>query len=203
MKPQVVVALLAAALLLGGSTATAGNPWNLRCPSMPAERPAPAPLQRAALRFFPWVRPAAKALRSGPVYLVALSSRAAISRDGDSTDSSGYYLHRVLIAVAPGYRARLSLTGRRLGTSTHRAALGFSTDGATACTVDPPDVSCGSRPLRFAGALTIEPRSGWRIVQTELRIGRTGCFALTASGRGLHAVIPLAVPGPDYGTTGW
>ena len=50
---------------------------------------------------------------------------------------------------------------------------------------------------------TIAPRPGWRIVQTELRIGRTGCFTITASGHNLHAVIPLSVPGPDYGTPGW
>jgi hypothetical protein len=170
---------------------------------MPAEQQAPAPLRIAGLRFFPWIRPAAKALHSGPVYLVALSSKTAISRDGDSTDSAGYYLHRALIAVAPSYRERLNLTGHRLGKSTRRAALGFSTDGATACAVNPPDVSCGSRPLHFARTLTINPGAGWRIVQTELRIGRTGCFAITVSGAGLQAVIPLAVPGPDYGTTGW
>ncbi len=169
MRFLAVVGSSAALLLLGGSASAGGNPWNLRCSSMPAERSAPAPLQTAALRFFPWVRPAAKALHSGPVYLVALSSKTAISRDGDSTDSSGYYLHRALIAVAPSYRAQLTLTGHRLGKSTRRAALGFSTDGATACTVNPPDVSCGSRPLRFTRALTVDPRTGWRIVQTELR----------------------------------
>ena len=49
----------------------------------------------------------------------------------------------------------------------------------------------------------ISPRTGWRIVETELRIGRTGCFAISASGNQLHGVIPLSVPGPDYGTTGW
>ena len=170
---------------------------------MPVERQAPAQLRNAALRFFPWVRPAAKALESGPVYLVALSSKTAISRDGDQTDGSGYYLHRALIAVGPGYRAPLSLTGHRLGKTTRRAKLGFSTNGATACTVNPPDVACGSRPLRFATTLTIRPSPGWRIVQTELRIGRTGCFAITASGPQLHAVLPLSVPGPDYGTPGW
>lgn len=167
---------------------------------MPVEQRAPQPLWNAALRFFPWVRPAALSLHSGPVYLVALSSKTAISRDGDPLDSSSYYLHRALIAVAPSYQSRVVITGRRLGRGTLRAALGFSTSGATACTVSPPDVACGSRPLRFASALVIAPRPGWRIVQTELRIGRTGCFALTASGRTLHAVIPLSVPGPDYGT---
>jgi hypothetical protein len=40
-------------------------------------------------------------------------------------------------------------------------------------------------------------------VRTELRIGRTGCFALHASGPELDETIPLAVPGPDYGTAGW
>jgi len=90
-----VAGSFAALLLVGGSASADGDPWNLRCSSMPAERPAPVPLQTAALRFFPWVRPAAKALHSGPVYLVALSSKSAISRDGDATDSSGYYLHRL------------------------------------------------------------------------------------------------------------
>ena len=170
---------------------------------MPTERPAPAPLRAVALRFFPWVRPAAKALHSGPVYLIALSSKTAISREGDPTDGSGYYLRRALIAVAPSSPARLTLTGHRLGKSKRRAALGLSINGATACAVNPPDVSCGSRPLRFARALTISQRSGWRIVKTELQIGRTGCFAITASGRDMHAVIPLSVPGPDYGTAGW
>ena len=198
-----VAASFALLLLVGGSASASGNPWVVRCASMPAERPAPAPLRAAALHFFPWVRPAAKALHAGPVYLVALSSKTAISRDGDSTDSSAYYLHRALIAVAPSYRARVTVTGHRLGKSTRRAALGFSTNGATACTVNPPDVSCGYRPLHFARTLTINPRAGWRIVQTELQIGRTGCFTVTTSGRGLHAVIPLSVPGPDYGTTGW
>lgn len=190
-------------LLLIGGSAAGGNPWNLRCAAMPTERAAPDRLQTAALRFFPWVRPAAKALHAGPVYIVALSRKTAISRDGDPTDSSGYYLHRALIAVAPTYRTRLTLTGHRPGMSTRRAALGFSTNGATACTVNTPYVSCGSRPLHFARALTIQPHSGWRIVETELRIGRTGCFAITASGHDLHAVIPLSVPGPDYSTTGW
>ena len=89
------------------------------------------------------------------------------------------------------------------GTSKRRAALGFSTDGATSCTVNRPDVSCGSRPLRFGRALTIGQRTGWRIVQSELRIGRAGCFSITAFGRAMQTVIPLSVPGPDYGTAGW
>jgi hypothetical protein len=170
---------------------------------MPVEQEAPTPVRVAALTFFPWIRPPAKALHSGPVYLIALSSRTAISRDGDSTDSSGYYLHRALIAVAPNYTAPVLLTGQRLGKSPRRVRLGFSTNGATACTVHAPNVECGSRPLRFTNALNIKPHTGWRIVQTELRIGRTGCFTITAAGRELHAVIPLSVPGPDYGTPGW
>jgi hypothetical protein len=68
-----------AALLMVGATASAGdNPWNPKCDSTPAEQAAPAPLRAAALHFFPWVRPAAKALHSGPVYLVALSSKTAM-----------------------------------------------------------------------------------------------------------------------------
>lgn len=193
---------VAALLMAGGSASAGGDPWNTDCASMAVERPAPGPLRVAALRFFPWVRPAAKALQTGPVYLIALSSKTAISRDGDATDGS-YYLHRALIAIAPSYDKRVTVTGRRLGKSTRRAVLGFSIDGATMCTVNTPYVSCGTRPLHFSRALTVDPHTGWRIVQTELRIGRTGCFTIRISGRGLRTLIPLAVPGPDYGTPGW
>src|SRR3984885_14249024 len=164
-------AVAAVLLVLWCSSAAAARPGD-HCASMPAEQKAPEPLRSAALRFFPWVRPAASSLHSGPVYLVALSSKTAISRDGDPLDSSGYYLHRALIAVAPSYRARVVVTGKRLGKSALRAKLGFSTSGATTCTVNPPDVSCGRRPLHFAFALAIATCPGWRIVQTELRIGR-------------------------------
>jgi len=189
--------------MLGRAGAAAANPWQLHCRSMPSERPAPQPLREAALHFFPWVHPAATALRSGPVYLVALSSKTAISRDGDRLDGAGYYLHRALIAITPAYTRELTIRGRRLGRPGHRTTLGFATNGATSCTVNPPDVSCGSRPLQFADALQVRSRRGWRIVKTELRIGRTGCFVIDGSGPGLHARIPLAVPGPDYGTSGW
>ncbi len=195
--------LAVALLLLTGAGAPARNPWQLHCASMPRERPLPASLRLAALRFFLWVRPPS-GLRFGPVYLVTLSSRTAASRDGDSTDSAGYYhLHRALIAIAPAYASVVTITGHRLGPRGRRTTLGFSTDGATRCTVKTPVVSCGSRPLRFANALRIGARRGWRIVSTELRIGRTGCFRITATGRTLHETIPLAVPGPDYGTPGW
>jgi len=203
MKLPGVAASLAALLLVGSASAAGGNPWTGRCLTAHAEQPAPAPLRAAALRFFPWIRPAPEALNSGPVYVVALSSHTAISRDGDFLDGSGYYLHRALIAVAPGYTGGLAIAGRRIGGGSRRAALGFSTDGANACTVEPPDVDCASRPLRFATVLRIPAHAGWRIVPTELRIGRTGCFAITASGPSLHASIPLSVPGPDYGTPGW
>jgi hypothetical protein len=198
-----VVAAVAGLFLIGGVSASGGNPWDQRCASMPSEQTAPALLRAEALRFFPWVRPAAKALHSGLVYLVALSSKTAISRDGDPLDSADYYLHRALIAVAPAYPGRLVVTGRRIDGSGRRATLGFSTSGATSCTVHPPDVNCGSRPLHFAAALAVQPHRGWRIVHTELRIGRTGCFAITATGKGLYARIPLSIPGPDYGTPGW
>lgn len=192
------------ALLVAGvpGGAAAGNPWQLRCPSMPSEQPVPAALRQAVRAFFPWV-PAPKGLRAGSVYLIALSSRTAISRDGDDTDGAGYYLHRALIAVAPSRSGTVIVRGHRLGRAGRRTVLGFSTNGATRCTVHPPIVSCGWRALRFAPALRIAPRIGWRIVATELRIGRTGCFQLTATGPGLRERIPLAVPGPDYGTSGW
>jgi hypothetical protein len=199
-------ALLVGSLLLVGTSSAApagNNPWQLRCSSMPTERAIPAAVQAAALKFFPWVRPAENGLRAGPVYLVALSSKTSISRDGDDTDGEGYYLHRALIAVAPSQSGTVMVTGHRLGAEGTRTALGFSTTGATNCTVKAPIVHCGWRPLRFAPSLRIARRSGWRIVPTELRIGRTGCFQLTVSGAGLRRTIPLAVPGPDYGTPGW
>jgi hypothetical protein len=203
-RPTVLAAgTLVTAALLSGSQALAANPWQLHCHVMPAEQRTPQALRAAVLSFFPWVRPAATALHSGPVYLVALSSNTRISRDGDPLDASGYYLHRALIAVAPSYPDRLSISGHRLGAPGRRTTLQFSTSGATRCTVRSPVVSCGSRPLRFADRLPIVARKRWRIVKTEIRIGRTGCFAINASGLGLRARIPLAVPGPDYGTSGW
>src|SRR5581483_1900480 len=96
--------LLALVLLLLAAcpAAAARSPWDLRCPSMPAEQPSPRPLARVERGFFPWLRPAPRALRAGPVSLVALSSRTAISRDGDERDGENRYLHRALLAVAPG-----------------------------------------------------------------------------------------------------
>ena len=135
--------LLATPAAAGG--ASAGNPWQLRCPSMPEEQPASTPLRTVALRFFPWIRPAAKALQAGPVYLVALSTHTAIARDGDELDSAGFYLHRALIAVAPSYDGTVAIQGRRLGTPGPRTTLEFSRDGASACTVKSPDVICPPR----------------------------------------------------------
>jgi hypothetical protein len=137
------------------------------------------------------------------VYLIALSSNTAISRDGDETDTARYYLHRALIAVAPSYAGAVKVSGRRLGRAGRRTTLGFSQNGATSCSVHEQDVTCGYRLLTFEAALRIAPAGRWRIVPTELRIGRTGCFELTATGAGLHETIPLAVPGPDYGSAGW
>jgi hypothetical protein len=183
--------------------AAAADPWQLDCPSTPLEQPPPAAVRHAALRFFPWVRPVAKSLHVGPVYLIALSSRTSISRDGDDTDTADYYVHRALVAIAPTHAGTVTVTGRRLGPAGLRTTLGFSQNGATSCTVHPPDVACGYRQLRFGTALRIAPHPGWRIVPTELRIGRTGCFELIVSGPGLHETIPLAVPGPDYRPGGW
>ena len=192
LAPLVVVLT---AVLSGA--ANAGNPWNLRCASMPAEQSVPAPVRAAARAFFPWTgRAGSNGLRAGPVYLLALSTRTAISRDGDDTDSSGYYLHRALIAVSPAYQGTIVLSGRRLGPAGPRTRLGFSTSGATRCTVNGAVVTCHPQPLTFQTSLRVMPGTGWRIIPTELRIGRTGCYQLQATGSGLRARIPLAVPGP-------
>jgi hypothetical protein len=171
---------------------------------MPVEQAAPRAISSAARRFFPWVgAQAAESLHDGPVYLLALSSRTAISRDGDRQDAEAYYLHRALVAVAPSYTGPVTVVGSRLGRRAPRTTLGFSIDGANHCIVENPIVTCGNRSLRYAPRLHIAPRPGWRVVETELRIGRTGCFRLTATGPQLSARIPLAVPGPDWGTRGW
>jgi hypothetical protein len=133
----------------------------------------------------------------------ALEQHRDISRDGDDTDSTRYYLHRALIAVAPSYAGSVTVSGHRLGRANHRATLGFAQDGATRCSVRKADVTCGYRLRTFATTLRIAALRGWRIVPTELRIGRTGCFELIATGAGLHEIIPLSVPGPDYGSAGW
>jgi hypothetical protein len=169
---------------------------------MPDEQPAPTTVAVAARRFFPWV-PTTRALHGGPVYLVALSVHTSISRDGDYRDNDAYYLHRALIAVAPSYLGAVTITGARLGRRGARTALGFSTNGANHCTVRSPVVSCGNRALRYGSHLEIARHPGWRIVETQLRIGRTGCFRLAATGTRLRAEIPLSVPGPDWGSPGW
>jgi hypothetical protein len=184
-------------------SAAAADPWNLHCAAMPAEQPAPTPVAATARRFFPWVRPAAPAVHAGPVYLVALSWHSQIARDGDMRDNANYYSHRALIAVAPSYTGAVTIAGRRLGRPGPRTALGFSTDGANHCTVSSPVVNCGSRSLHYTSHLRVASHPGWRIVETELRIGRTGCFRITATGANLRAQIPLSVPGPDWGTAGW
>lgn len=201
MKLIVVVAALLAVVSPGAATAT--DPWQLSCASMPAEEQTPSPVRPAVLAFFPWVRPAAQSLRVGPVYLIALSSHAAISRDGDSHDSAGYDLHRAIVAIDPTLSGPVTLTGRRLGPVGLRTMLGFSANGANSCKVSKRGVVCGIRPLRFATTLRIAPHTGWRIVLTELRIGRTGCFELQVSAAHTEESIPLAIPGPDYGHTGW
>jgi hypothetical protein len=192
----VVVAILAPA------GAAAQNPWNLHCPSMPREQRVPAAVRPAARAFSPWARRTAEdALRAGPVYLMALSFRSQISRDGDDSDGAGNDLHRALVAIAPSYSKRITLTGRRLGRRGPHTALAFSTNGATHCTVSGLDVSCRPRLFREARALRLPPGRRWRLVATELVIPRTGCFRIVARGPGLRAVIPLAVPGPDWRAT--
>ena len=112
---------------------------------MPAEQSAPTPLQIAAMRSFPGSAQQPGRCAPGPVYLVALSSKIFdLTRRGLSR-RLGYYL-RAPVAVAPSAtQPRWSSPGHRLGKNTRRAALGFSTNSATACTVNPPDVSCSYR----------------------------------------------------------
>jgi hypothetical protein len=69
--------------------------------------------------------------------------------------------------------------------------------------VSSPVVNCGNRLLHYTSHLQIARHPGWRVVETELRIGRTGCFRVTATGANLRAQLPVSVPGPDWGTPGW
>lgn len=194
-----MMVLLAVAAVLSGS----GNPWRVRCPSMPLEAPVPQRVQQEVRGFFPWVPiKDAGAIRSGPVWLFALSNRTTIARDGDSTDPGGRYLHRALVAASPAYPRQITIRGRRLGAAGPRTRLAFTT-GASTCGVSTSDVSCRSTLLPETPTLTIPAGHRWRIVRTEIAIGRTGCFTLTATGAGLHTALPLAVPGPDWGTAGW
>jgi hypothetical protein len=171
----------------------------LRYRSMPQEQRVPPAVRPAAHAFFPWDRRGGEnALRAGPVYLLALSYRSQISRDGDDSDGAGNDLHRALVAVAPAYPKPITLTGRRLGRPGPHTTLGFSTNGATHCTVDGLNVSCRSRLFHETRALRIPPGRRWRIVRTMLVIPRTGRFRIVVNGPGLRAVVPLAVPGPDW-----
>jgi hypothetical protein len=195
--PWALAAAVAAVLL--PASAAARNPWNLHCLSMPREQRVPPAVRPAVHAFFPWARRSGEnALRAGPVSLLALSYRSAISRDGDDSDGAGNDLHRALVAVAPWYSQRITLTGRRLGRRRPHTTLAFSTNGATRCTVRGLDVKCRPRLFHEARALRLPPGRRWRIVKTMLVIPRTGCFRIVATGPGLRAVIPLAVPGPDW-----
>ena len=193
--------VLVAVALLPACTG-ARKPLQLRYLSMPQEQRVPPAVRPTAHAFFPWDRRGGEnALRAGPVYLLALSYRSEISRDGDDSDGAGNDLHRALVAVAPSYSKPITLTGRRLGRRGPHTTLAFSTNGATHCTVHGLDVSCRPRLFHEARALRVPGGRRWRIVRTMLVLPRTGHFRIVASGPGLRAVIPLAVPGPDWRAT--
>jgi hypothetical protein len=183
--------------------AALAGPWNPHCPSMPAETTVPPAIRSAGRAFYPWAgRVADEAIHRGPVWLLALSARSEISRDGDARDAANRYLHRALVAVSPAYRGAVTISGLRIGKAGARTRLLF-TPGASRCTVSNPTVTCGTPPPTERTALTIAPATGWRTMRTEISIGRTGCFTIRASGEGLDVSLPLAVPGPDWGTPGW
>jgi hypothetical protein len=138
---------------------------------------------------------------AGPVYLLALTYRWRVSRDGDDSGGAGNDLHRALVAVAPSYAKPVSLSGSRVGRRGPHTTLAFSTNGATHCTVSGLDVSCRPRLFHEAPTLRVPPGRRWRIVKTMLVIPRTGSFRIVASGPGLRAVVSLVVPGPDWRAT--
>jgi hypothetical protein len=178
---------LGVALALVAADGAGARERRAECTRTPLEQSVPPPLARAARAFSPWWGTRVTGLRAGPVYVVAGSYRTAISRDGDTTDSNGRDLHRALVAVSPSYTGAITISGRRLG---------FSTNGAIACSVRRRDVTCDtgrSSLLRFVRELRLPAGTGWRIVRTELRISGTGCFRIAISGRGLSGSIPLSV----------
>lgn len=175
--------------------ALTASPWNLHCPRMPVESAVPAALRAQVHSSFPWVPlKDAGAIHAGPVWVFALSSRTEISRDGDGFDLQGRYLHRSLVAVGPDHAGRVVVRGRRLRSRGPRTQLRF-TRGTTTCRIFAP-TWCARRPPNEVTSLSIPAGRGWRVVRTEVAIGATGCFALRASGDGLNASLPLAVPGP-------
>jgi len=189
--------LVAALATLAPAGAAARSPSSLRCPSMPREQRVLPAVRPAVHAFFPWDRRGGEnALRGGPVYLLALSYRSQISRDGDDSDGAGNDLHRALVAIAPTYPKPIALSGRRLGRRGSHTVLAFSTNGATHCTVSGVVVNCRTRLFREARTLRLPPGRRWRLVRTMLVIPRTGCFRIAVEGQGLRTTIPLAVPGP-------
>src|SRR4051794_12052004 len=111
-----LVPLLVPLAALAPAGALADGTWDLRCPSMPREQRPPAAVWPAVHAFWPWgPRAFEPGLHAGPVWLLAGSYRTSISRDGDETDSQGYYLHRALVAVAPSSTGAVVLRGHRLG----------------------------------------------------------------------------------------
>lgn len=135
-KRLLVVGVAAVALAGAGVGIAAGlgafsDGWNSRCAQMPAEAAVPKGLQATVHKSFPWV-PDAGAIHVGPVWIFALSSHTNISRDADDSDGQHRYLHRTLVAVAPSYTRKVSITGRRLGEQGPRTKLGF-TRGTTTC----------------------------------------------------------------------
>ena len=80
---KLLLALVATAITLPAS-GSARNPWNLRCPSMPAEQRVGAPVRPAVHAFYPWYkRGGEEGLRSGPVFLLAETYRLVGHYVGD------------------------------------------------------------------------------------------------------------------------
>ncbi len=150
---------------------------------MPAERQAPAPAQERRLAFFPLGAPSSE----GPSIRSDLSGRP-IEQDRHLTRRRRNRQFRVLPAPSTD-RRRAQLPG---SPHPHRppARQGHpsSRTRASRPAAPPPAPSSHRKSPADHGrsisrlALTIRPGPGWRIVQTELPIGRTGCFAIAASG---------------------
>jgi len=189
-----LAAVIAVTLVIGAAPGHAGNPWQLRCANRSPEVRVPAPVRSAAHRFFPWAgRSGEIALKAGPLYALMLSSRGAISRDGDAAiRPPGFYVHRTLLAVDAAYAGRVTLSGARL---VGRTTLRFATNGAAACSVRTPVVDCAPHVPTLARTLTLPAGPRWRTRATELEI-RGGCYRIDVRGHGLDESLFFAVPGP-------
>jgi hypothetical protein len=163
------------------------------CPVSRAVRIAHA-VRADARAYWPWAGPSSElALNANPVYLLILSSSGAISRDGDEISRTGVSLHRALIAIAPGYRSAVEISGPHLGFARVDARY-IEHIEVRGNEVSAPRVKPfleGS--VRERLGIRASAGARWRLVEVAIRLGR-GCQRLSATGPRLDRQIVFRVP---------